>query len=134
MNILMEALSKSSLGVSGVGNSDGSDGEEHDYLMERDWYSQSLSLLQTISILLCNSPEGTLLISQQSVSRLLTCVSLQVDAEDDEESETEHLTLDSLQAIETLINAKVSRAAFLSAMLLSPTDLFFVTANPVPQQ
>ncbi|UZJ52728.1 hypothetical protein CBS101457_002048 [Exobasidium rhododendri] len=100
----------------------------------------SPSLLQTICILMCNSPEGTLLLSQRSLSLLLTCIASQFEAEERENSlkpasiPNEHgIAFACIQTIETLINAKpiLFRNSDLSNFLTLASAMLTSKCSPI---
>jgi hypothetical protein len=76
-------------------------------------HCRARALLQTLSILLCNSPDGTLLISQKCLERVLSIIKPWVTAKRFASSHSlnckdyEGTALTILKLVETLMNAKV---------------------------
>lgn len=78
--------------------------------------SKMKEIVQTLSFILCNSPEGTLVISQRCLSRVLAQTLVWIKEEEKQEQSNNtlcnvsviSLQMISLQMIEALLSSKVS--------------------------
>jgi hypothetical protein len=108
------------------------------------------ALLQTIAVLLCNSPEGTLLVSQRCLSSVIVSLQRKVadedarnrikhhDEEESEDDESEDngfdysTSLASIQFIETVLSAKpiLFRSADISAIFAMAAEILVAKCSP----